>query len=172
MKISQKIVTLFLIIFLLVPTFCFADDELLDDLEEFEVYEASNSSTEEPNTNSKSIIAIDRKTLSVLYEKNAYTKVAMASTTKIMTCIVALENSSLNDIVTVSKKSASVHGSTLGLITDMQISMNDLLYGLMLRSGNDCAIAIAEKISCSVENFSILINLMRYFTDYTHQNKS
>jgi len=158
MRISLKIVVLLLIIFLLIPTFCFADDELLEDLEEFEVYEASNLSTEEPSTNAKSIIVIDRKTLSVLYEKNAYTKVAMASTTKIMTCIVALENSSLNDIVTVSKKSASVRGSTLGLITDMQISMNDLLYGLMLRSGNDCAIAIAEKISGSVENFSILMN--------------
>ncbi len=158
MKISLKIVVLLLIIFLLIPTFCFADDELLEDLEEFEVYEASNLSTEEPTTNAKSIIAIDRKTLSVLYEKNAYSKVPMASTTKIMTCIVALENSSLNDIVTVSKKSASVHGSTLGLITDMQISMNDLLYGLMLRSGNDCAIAIAEKISGSVENFSLLMN--------------
>ena len=158
MKISQKLITLLLIIFLIVPTFCFADDELLDDLEEFEVYEASNLSTEEPTTNSKSIIAIDRKTLSILYEKNAYNKVPMASTTKIMTCIVALENSSLNDIVTVSKKAASVHGSTLGLITDMQISMNDLLYGLMLRSGNDCAIAVAEKISGSVENFAILMN--------------
>lgn len=158
MKISKKIISLFLIIILLIPIFCFADDNLLDDLEEFEVYEASNSSSEEPTTNSKSIIAIDRKTLSVLYEKNAYTKVPMASTTKIMTCIIALENSSLNDIITVSKRSASVHGSTLGLITNMQISMNDLLYGLMLRSGNDCAIAIAEKISGSVENFSILMN--------------
>lgn len=82
----------------------------------------------------------------------------MASTTKIMTCILALENSNLSNIVTVSKKAASIHGSTLGLKENMKISMQDLLYGLMLRSGNDCAIAIAEEVSGSVENFANLMN--------------
>lgn len=112
----------------------------------------------EPITNSKHIVVIDRKTLSILYEKSAYEKTPMASTTKIMTCILALENSNLSNIVTVSKKSASIHGSTLGLKENMKISMQDLLYGLMLRSGNDCAIAIAEEISGSVENFANLMN--------------
>ncbi len=118
----------------------------------------SKISSNEPKTNSKHIIVIDRKTLLPLYEKNAYQKTAMASTTKILTCLIALENCSKNDFVTVSKKAASISGSTLGLKSNMQISVNDLLYGLMLRSGNDCAIALAEHISGSVEEFSILMN--------------
>lgn len=123
--------------------------------------EISYSSTKNipfPIVHSKSIIVLDRKTLLPLYEKNAYKKMAMASTTKILTCIIALENSSKDDIVTVSKKASNVSGSTLGLKNNSKVSMNNLLYGLMLRSGNDCAIAIAEHISGSVENFSSLMN--------------
>ena len=109
-------------------------------------------------TNSKSIIAIDRKSLSTLYEKNGYNSVPMASTTKIMTCIIALENSSMDSTVSISRNASKVSGSTLGLKEGQIITMNDLLYGLMLRSGNDCAVAIAEYISGNIENFSILMN--------------
>lgn len=158
MSLFSKFLSLLLIFIFVFSSYCFADDNLLDDQEEFEVFEVYTTSASEPVTYSKNIIVIDRKTLSTLYEKNSNDKVAMASTTKIMTCILALENCSLNETVTVSKKAASVSGSTLGLVSNMQISVNDLLYGLMLRSGNDCAIAIAEKISGSVENFSILMN--------------
>lgn len=159
MKLFKKIFIFLLIFISIFSTYSFSDDDLsLDDLESYEIYETSNLLSKEPKTNSKNIVVIDRKTLSILYEKSPYEKVPMASTTKIMTCIIALENANLNKIVTISKKAASVQGSTLGLSKDMQISMNDLLYGLMLRSGNDCAIAIAEYISGSVENFSILMN--------------
>ena len=150
------------ILFFINILFCnvvLADDYLEPDNLEFpSVLETSSKISDEPTVHSKNIIVIDRKTLLPLYEKNAYTKVPMASTTKILTCIIALENSKKTDIVTVSKKAASVSGSTLGLKTNMKISMNDLLYGLMLRSGNDCAIAIAEHISGSVEDFSKLMN--------------
>ena len=122
------------------------------------VFANQTTSTAFPKTNSKSIIILDRNTLLPLYEKNAYKKTAMASTTKILTCIIALENSSKSDIVTVSQKASNVSGSCLGLNKNTKISMNDLLYGLMLRSGNDCAIAIAEHISGSVEDFSNLMN--------------
>ncbi len=111
-----------------------------------------------PSVNANNIIVLDRKTLLPLYEKNAYQKTAMASTTKILTCVIALENSKTSDIVTVSKKAANISGSCLGLNSNTKITMNDLLYGLMLRSGNDCAVAIAEHISGSVENFSVLMN--------------
>lgn len=155
----KKILSLFLFFILIFNNLCFADENLeLEDLGDSLSFEVSSNSTNEPVTNSKNIVVIDRKTLSILYEKNAYEKVAMASTTKIMTCIVILENCSLDEIVTVSKKSASVSGSTLGLIVDMKISVQDLLYGLMLRSGNDCAIALAEHLAGSVENFSVLMN--------------
>lgn len=157
-----KKIVLILCILLLMPITVFADDLSLDEFSEDvninNFYEVNNSVSNEPETRAKHIVALDRKTMSVLYEKNAYDVTAMASTTKILTCIVAIENSSLNDIVTVSKKAASIHGSTLGIAENMQISMRDLLYGLMLHSGNDCAIAIAEHISGNVEEFSKLMN--------------
>lgn len=153
---------IFLIIFLIVYAFspaCFADDfSYSDELETLDIMKASTDSSEEPSTNSKHIIVIDRKNLSVLYEKSGFEKTPMASTTKIMTCIIALENCNLSKTIAVSKNSASVQGSCLGLKTNMEITINDLLYGLMLRSGNDCAIAIAEEISGSVENFANLMN--------------
>ena len=155
----KKIFYLFLIFIFILNSTSFADESLdLEGIDDYASFQASSNSTNEPITNSKNIVVLDRKTLSVLYEKNAYEKVAMASTTKIMTCIIILENCSLDDIVTVSKKATSVHGSTLGLVTDMKISVLDLLYGLMLRSGNDCAISLAEHLSGTVENFSVLMN--------------
>lgn len=122
------------------------------------VFATHNSTLKSPSVNSNNIIVLDRKTLLPLYEKNAYERTAMASTTKILTCIIALENSNKSDIVTISKKASSISGSCLGLNSNTKITMNDLLYGLMLRSGNDCAIAIAEHISGSVEEFSNLMN--------------
>lgn len=122
------------------------------------VFATQNSTLKSPSVNSNNIIVLDRKTLLPLYEKNAYERTAMASTTKILTCIIALENSNKSDIVTVSKKASNISGSCLGLNSNTKITMNDLLYGLMLRSGNDCAIAIAEHISGSVEDFSNLMN--------------
>lgn len=131
----RKAILIFSIFIFIFNTYSFADDILdSEELEDFSSFEVSSLSTQEPITNSKNIIVIDRKTLLPLYEKNAYDKVAMASTTKIMTCIIALENSNLNDIVKISKKSATVYGSTLGLTENMEISLNDLLFGLMLRS--------------------------------------
>lgn len=122
------------------------------------VLQGHATSSKVPSVSSKNIIVLDRKTLFPIYEKNGYKKVAMASTTKILTCIVALENSKKTDIVTVSKKASNISGSTLGLTSNSKISINDLLYGLMLRSGNDCAVAIAEHISGSVEEFAKLMN--------------
>lgn len=155
----KKIFIITIFINILLFNTALADDNLeFEALETNSYFEVSSNSTKEPVINSKNIIVLDRKTLTPLYEKNSYKQVAMASTTKILTCIIALEHCSKSDIVTVSKKAASVSGSTLGLKTNMKISINDLLYGLMLRSGNDCAIAIAEHISGSIEEFSELMN--------------
>lgn len=159
MKFLKKVLCTMLCFIYIYSPICLADDSFFyDELEELEISEVYNSSSDEPITNAKNIIVIDRKTLSVLYEKSAYDKVAMASTTKIMTCILALENLDLSKIITVSKKASSVNGSTLGLKENMQISIKDLLYGLMLRSGNDCAISIAEEIAGSAQNFSNYMN--------------
>ena len=82
----------------------------------------------------------------------------MASTTKILTAIIAIENCKLDEQVEISSNAANVYGSTLGIITNSKMSMQDLLYGLMLKSGNDCAIAIAEYIGGSIEEFSTIMN--------------
>lgn len=70
----------------------------------------------------------------VLYEKNGYSKRAMASTTKIMSSLVVLENANLTDVVEISKKAGGTGGSRLGLKSNDKVTVNDLLYGLMLRS--------------------------------------
>lgn len=166
---KKIIIYLFLLLSLANPVL--ADDSIDSGESETSIlYETSMDSSSEPIINSKNVIVLDRKTLLPLYEKDAYSKVAMASTTKILTCIIALENCALNEVVTVSKKAATVSGSTLGLTSNMKLSMYDLLYGLMLRSGNDCAIAIAEHISGSVEDFSVLMNQKASSLGLTNSN--
>lgn len=132
----KKLLIIFMIISLSIPTICFADDFLEETyLDTFiEVSADTKDQAKEPITNSKNIIAIDRKSLSVLYEKNAYKEVPMASTTKIMTAIIVLENCDLTETVEISKNAANIRGSTLGITSGAKVSMNDLLYGLMLRS--------------------------------------
>lgn len=156
MSIFKKIIFLFLI-FTIFNNIFTIDSSLANSLSKSNTTKFSNN-LEKIETNSKNIIVLDRKTLSILYEKSPFQKVPMASTTKIMTCIIAIEKSKLDDIITVSKNASKVQGSTLGLKENMKISMNDLLYGLMLKSGNDCAIAIAEYLSESVESFADLMN--------------
>ena len=90
-------------------------------------------------------------TLSYAFEmceiyKNENKKVAMASTTKIMTAIIVIESGKLEDEVTVSAKAGGIGGSRLGLKKNDKITVRNLLYGLMLCSGNDAAIALAEHI--------------------------
>ena len=94
--------------------------------------------TEEPKINARAAITYDRTTKKILWGKNENEKRAMASTTKIMTAIVVLENSNLKDIVTISKKAAGTGGSRLKINIGDKITVNDLLYGLMLRSRKRC----------------------------------
>lgn len=101
---------------------------------------------------------MDSLTGRVLFEKNAYARHSMASTTKIMTALVALENGNANDIVTVSTNAAGTEGSSIYLKAGEKITLKDLLYGLMLESGNDAAIAVAEHVGGSVEGFAELMN--------------
>lgn len=91
----------------------------------------------------------------VVYEKNAYSRHAMASTTKIMTALPAIEKGTLDDTVTVSKNAAGQEGSSVYLRAGDKINMKNLLYGLMLNSGNDAAVAVAEHVSGSVEQFAV-----------------
>jgi len=93
----------------------------------------------------------------VLLEKNAYKRAAMASTTKIMTGWLALELGNPTDIVTVSANAANTEGSSMWLAEGEKIPLIDLIYGLMLNSGNDAATAIAEHIAGNTEEFAKLM---------------
>jgi D-alanyl-D-alanine carboxypeptidase len=103
-------------------------------------------------------VLMDMDSGRVLASKNKDSPRLIASITKIMTAIIAIENSNLTDIVHISKKAANTGGSTLGIQADTNITMESLLYGLLLRSGNDCAVAIAEHIGGSIDNFSKMMN--------------
>lgn len=122
------------------------------------LFTPSLSITKKPTVNATAAIAIDSNSLRVLYEKNAFTKKPMASTTKIMTIIVAIENNSLDEIVTISKKAAGTGGSSANLVAGKKIKLEELLYGLMLKSGNDAAVAIAEHTAGTVLEFAKLMN--------------
>lgn len=106
---------------------------------------------------SKGSVLIEKDSKRVLYEKNAHEKMAMASTTKIMTCIVAIESGKLDEIVTVSGKAARAPKVKLNLKTGEKQKLGDLLYSLMLESHNDTAVAIAEHVGGSVEEFCAMM---------------
>lgn len=96
---------------------------------------------------------IDADTGRILYGKNPYEVRAMASTTKILTCLLALENCSIDDVVTASEYAASMPDVQLNMSAGEQFRLYDLLLSLMLESHNDTAVAIAEHVGGSVENF-------------------
>lgn len=106
---------------------------------------------------SKGSVLIEKESKRVLYEKNAHEKMAMASTTKIMTCIVAIESGKLDEIVTVSGRAARAPKVKLNLKTGEKQKLGDLLYSLMLESHNDTAVAIAEHVGGSVEEFCAMM---------------
>jgi D-alanyl-D-alanine carboxypeptidase len=117
-----------------------------------------NSTNKNIYVDARCAIALDSKSKVVLYEKNAYELVPMASTTKIMTALVALKYGDLDRKIEISSKSANMRGSTVGYKKGEKISLKELIYGLMLRSGNDAAIAIAEGMGGSVGGFAKLMN--------------
>lgn len=104
-----------------------------------------------------SAVVIDATNNRVLYEHNAHEERSMASTTKIMTAVCALEHGNLEDTVIVSPNAAGVEGSSIWLEAGEKITLKSLLVGLMLSSGNDAATAIAEHISGDVAAFAELM---------------
>jgi D-alanyl-D-alanine carboxypeptidase (penicillin-binding protein 5/6) len=157
---KKRIIAILVIIMILaMPVRIYADDELeeIEDITQ-DILSASTNVDNLPNINSKACIIFDRDSKTVLFEKDAYTTRPMASTTKIMTATIVLENANLTDTVEISKKAGSTGGSRLGLKYKDKITVNDLLYGLMLKSGNDTAVALAEYVGGSVAGFAELMN--------------
>ncbi|MBE7046142.1 MAG: D-alanyl-D-alanine carboxypeptidase [Ruminococcaceae bacterium] len=106
----------------------------------------------------RSYIVTERTTGKVLYEGNAHTRLPMASTTKIMTALCAIEKGNLDSTVEISDKAVGVEGSSMYLEKGERITLRNLLYGLMLNSGNDAAVAVAIHISGDVEKFVECMN--------------
>lgn len=111
-----------------------------------------------PAVSARTALVMDINTGKILYEKNGDQKVFPASTTKIMTALLAIENGNIQKKIKISKNAAGVEGSSIYLAKDEIIPMEDLIYGLMLRSGNDAAVAIAEEIGGSLEDFVGMMN--------------
>ena len=110
------------------------------------------------NLYAKSAVLTDADTGRILYGKDAGTPMANASTTKIMTCLLAIESGKIQDTVTFSEHACSMPKVRLGCPTGTQFVLEDLLYSLMLESHNDTAAAIAEHVAGSVEAFADLMN--------------
>ncbi|MCI8327193.1 MAG: D-alanyl-D-alanine carboxypeptidase [Lachnospiraceae bacterium] len=131
----------------------FAKDLVVSDEENLGLNENTENLAE-----AAGVFRIDQK--EAVCKKNIYEKLYPASTTKILTAYVALKEGNLDDVVTVSANAVdqSWDSSVCGLKEGDQMTLRDLLYGLMLCSGNDAAVAIAEHISGSVEEFVVLMN--------------
>lgn len=109
-------------------------------------------------TNAAAHALIDVSSGTIVASSNGDKKMLIASLTKIMTAIVAIEYGNASDFVTVSSRAAHTEGSSIYLKPGEKMKLEDLLYGLMLRSGNDAAMAIAEHVGGSVEGFVWLMN--------------
>lgn len=110
------------------------------------------------NTSAKSSILIEADSGDVILSNNAYQRLPMASTTKIMTAIVAIENCDCSTEITITEAMVGVEGSSIYLKVGERLTLEQLLYALLLQSANDAAEAIAIGISDSVDNFALLMN--------------
>lgn len=111
-----------------------------------------------PGVSAQNAVLIEQSSGRILFAKNAHEKQPIASITKIMTAIIAIESGKMQETVTASKRAVHIDGSSIYLKQGETMKMEDLVYGLMLRSGNDAAIAISEHIGGSVEGFVHLMN--------------
>lgn len=111
-----------------------------------------------PDVSAKSAVLIEAESGRVLYQKNAFVRLPMASTTKIMTAIVAIENGDLGKTVTVAKEAVGVEGSSIYLQPNEKLTLEALVWALLLQSANDAATAIAIEVGGSVEGFAKLMN--------------
>lgn len=112
---------------------------------------------EEPSLSASSSILLDADTKEVLFEKNANEKRSMASTTKIMTALLAVESGRLNDVVCINEK-VYIEGTAIGFNVGDKLTVEALCYGMLLESGNDAAVVIANYLAKSEEAFSVMMN--------------
>lgn len=117
----------------------------------------SNSGFESLKITAPSALVMDAESGRVLFQKNGYTKRSIASLTKILTAIVVIENVRFDEIVEVKTSSGSIGGSTIGMKKGDKISVRSLMYGMLMESGNDCAVALSEYVGGSVDAFGVMM---------------
>ena len=116
------------------------------------------SAAYEPFENAKAAAVFDRLTETFLYEKNSHESLPVASTTKIMTSLLALENEKACEVFKVPSDAIKVEGSSMGLLAGDEVTLRDLCFGMLLPSGNDAANAAAFKMAGSIQAFAALMN--------------
>ena len=146
MKLLKRCLLFLLAFSLIVPTSVLASNSEYDSVEALSELSAN------------SFALLDGFTLKPLLAKNCDLALPMASTTKVMTCIIALENGVLSDVVTIPKEAVGVEGSSVYLTLGERLTLEELLFALILESANDAAVAIALHISGSIEDFACLMN--------------
>lgn len=124
----------------------------------FFVYPDVGQANNNLHVSAQQAILMDQSTGEILYEKNAHEPTLIASITKIMTALIAIESGKENEVTTASLRAINTEGSSIYLEQGEKMRIEDLVYGLMLRSGNDAAIAISEHVGGSVEGFVYLMN--------------
>jgi len=110
------------------------------------------------STSASAAVLMDAESGRVLYAHNENARMLIASTTKIMTALVAIENGCLSDTVTVKREATLAEGTSMYLKEGEQLSLETLLYGLLLSSGNDAALAVADAVGGSVDHFVVMMN--------------
>jgi len=122
-------------------------------------YTTVQAETTPPEINAQGCVLIDASTGEVLYGKNDDKTFEPASTTKVMTALLTLEKCNLDDEVTVQEDFTKIDGTAIGLLKGDVLTVHDLLLGLLLESGNDCANALADHISGNINDFAKLMNI-------------
>lgn len=160
--VKKTVISIFLCVLILLHQFIYVNGDDFDEnqpLKEVILINANTySDVKPPKISAGAAVVIDTVSGRILYEKNAHSRRAMASTTKMMTAIVAIENGDLDEKVKVSKRAASIRGSVINLQVDEELTLKEILYGMLIKSGNDAAIAVAEHIGGSVEGFAEMMN--------------
>lgn len=158
-KQLKKIICVFLVlIFLIGNVEAFYEETIENETLNIEDFIETVGKTGVPSINARAAIVYDLSYGRILYEKNPKQRRANASTTKMLTAIVAYEEGNLEDVVVVSRKSANTGGSTIKLRTGDKVTLGDLIKGLLVHSGNDAGTAIAEHIAGNEEEFAKLLN--------------
>lgn len=148
-KISFRIIAFALLMAITLSVIAFADSAYPTTVEEVMAF---------PDVSAKSYVLADAKTGEVIFCHNENQRMPIASTTKVLTCLVALERVKLDDAVTVNAESCGIEGSSVYLYEGEKLYVRDLLYALMLESANDAAVCLAYHVAGSIEAFSDLMN--------------